>query len=483
VNDVDLAAPLRAALDSAGYTEPAVEAALGRPVSQLDPATDVRRLAGAGRLGTLIRLFLLGAPVRTASLRDALAPAVLDRLQLAGLVRARSGVVTARVRLVPYAGLVLACDPLVPPSARLPRHVVDGVTLPARLLAALTLRHPMASVLDIGTGGGVHALLAARHSRRVVATDVNPRALRYAAFNVRLNGLGNVELRRGSLFDAVAGERFDLIVANPPYVISPEATLSYRDSGDRGDRFCQRLVQEAPRFLAEGGWSVMLVNWVHGQGEAWWTPLQRWIEARGVDAWLLRYQSQDPIDYAAAWNGALAAADPARYARALDRWLAYYRRLEIGAIAGGAILMRRRDATRHWLRADSFPNEVTEPAGEQIARMADAQDFVASLSGTRALLDARLSLVAHHRVDTTVTDDDGHQPDRTAVIRLEAPLAFRVEVPALTLALLTRMRGTQPLRDAIQRLAQTTGRPAETLTRTLLPGVRALVRCGLLERA
>lgn len=59
----------------------------------------------------------------------------------------------------------------------------------ARLLAALTVRRSIGTALDLGTGGGVQALLAARHSRRVVAVDVNPRALRYTAFNARLNGL------------------------------------------------------------------------------------------------------------------------------------------------------------------------------------------------------------------------------------------------------------------------------------------------------
>src|SRR5438270_327403 len=76
--------------------------------------------------------------------------------------------------------------------------------------------------LDVGTGSGVQALLAARHAREVVATDVNPRALAYAELNAALNGFTNLECRAGSMFEPVAGETFDLITCNAPFVVSPE---------------------------------------------------------------------------------------------------------------------------------------------------------------------------------------------------------------------------------------------------------------------
>ena len=74
---------------------------------------------------------------------------------------------------------------------------------------------------SIGPGCGIQALLAAKHSERVVATDVNPRALAFAAFNAALNGIDKIEFRLGDGFAPVEGESFDLIVSNPPYVISP----------------------------------------------------------------------------------------------------------------------------------------------------------------------------------------------------------------------------------------------------------------------
>src|SRR5438876_110103 len=105
-------------------------------------------------------------------------------------------------------GLLLACDLATTRSSRLPREYVDGLIESAPVLAALTVRRPAGSVLDLGAGSGVQALLAARHSRRVVAVDVNPRALRFTAFNARLNGLPHVECRRGNLFEPVERRRF-----------------------------------------------------------------------------------------------------------------------------------------------------------------------------------------------------------------------------------------------------------------------------------
>src|SRR5581483_11200196 len=109
-------------------------------------------------------------------------------------------------------------------------------------LAKLTVRRRVGSALDLGTGCGILALLAADHAGRVVATDVNPRAVNMAAFNARLNGLENVEALTGDLLAPVRGRRFGLIVANPPFVISPESGYLYRDGGRPGDDLLRELL-------------------------------------------------------------------------------------------------------------------------------------------------------------------------------------------------------------------------------------------------
>jgi HemK-related putative methylase len=73
-------------------------------------------------------------------------------------------------------------------------------------------------VLDMGTGSGAGAVFAARRGAQVVAVDINPEAVRCARMNVLLNGLDDrVEVREGDLFAPVAGQRFDLVLFNPPF--------------------------------------------------------------------------------------------------------------------------------------------------------------------------------------------------------------------------------------------------------------------------
>jgi release factor glutamine methyltransferase len=77
---------------------------------------------------------------------------------------------------------------------------------------------PGSTVLDMGTGSGVGAVFAARWAGRVVAVDLNPEAVRCARINALMHRLeGKIEVRLGDLFTPVAGERFDLVLFNPPY--------------------------------------------------------------------------------------------------------------------------------------------------------------------------------------------------------------------------------------------------------------------------
>jgi SAM-dependent methyltransferase len=474
----DLLAALRQHLGEAGYAEDGIRQVLGedsRPFSRHPELAVARRRLPEGPFGALIQLFLLGLPLDAGDARRALAPIPLERLSRVGLVERRARGIAATVRLIPHDGLLLACDRATPVSTRLPCDYVDGVIESAPVLAALTVRRPVASTLDLGTGSGVQALLAARHSRRVVAVDINPRALAFTALNSRLNGLRQVACRRGSLFRPVEGRRFDLIVANPPYAVSPESALRFRDSGRPADTFCRALVRQAPRFLREGGWAQILCHWVAGTNEPWWARLRTWVEGAGFDAWLLHDATYDPMAYATFWHAPLRRVSPPAYATGVDRWLRYYRRHGIEAIAAGAIFLRRRARGPNWLRADEVPAGRLGLAGDQILRTAAAQDYLARLPHDQALLDG---------VFRRVAGLEGMRwsggAGRTVVLELEDGLPFRVEVDADSLMLMARCDSRRSLRAVVADLGRTTGRAPTSLAPTLLPTVRRLVRQGFL---
>ena len=260
-DDREGVAQLREVLHGAGFTAEAVQQALTTDGAFSRNPEDFPlylRLMPESRLATLVKLFFLGVRVPRDEAAQALAPLALERVERIGIVRLEGGEAFSTVEISPTEDFLFAYDH---PEYGLdrPDHVL-GMSPPTKVLACLTVRRPVERALDVGTGSGLQALLAAQHSARVVAVDINPRALAFARFNAALNGFENVETREGSVFEPVEGEQFDLIVSNPPYVISPETDYIYRDSGLPGHSFCEGLVKRMPEFLREGGYAHVLVS-------------------------------------------------------------------------------------------------------------------------------------------------------------------------------------------------------------------------------
>ena len=236
-----------------------------------------------------------------------------------------------------------------------PPDFVTGPSSAARRVERLTIRKPVGTALDLGTGSGLQALLTARHAEHVVGVDINARGLAFARFNAALNGLSNIDFREGSWFEPVGDERFDLIVANPPYVVSPDSEFLFRDGDLSADAVTQMLLQEVPAHLEEGGLAHVMGNWAHGRDEDWRAPVETWLAGSGCDVLLLRYATVDPVLYAGQWNQLLAAQGREAFLTAVDRWLDYYRREGIEAITEGMVVLRRRPAGRNWVRAIEVP--------------------------------------------------------------------------------------------------------------------------------
>jgi methylase of polypeptide subunit release factors len=405
----------------AGLNELALAGLVGPAATSEDAALVLDRYHAAESLTTLVRLFVLAEPVP----RDTL-PVAPERLAEAGLAERDGDIVRPLVRLTPYAGVLVAHD-LDESRADL----VTGVNAASRTLATLTVRRPVASALEIGTGSGVEALLAARHAGSVVATDINPRALEFAALSARLNGL-ELDLRLGSFFEPVEGERFDLIVANPPFVISPDTDFVFRDSDLPGDGVCREVVRGAAAHLRPGGFATVLCNWVCRTPEERSEPLAAWVAGLDCDALLLSHGAVDPFRYASRWNEPLRS-DPQRYATAVARWLDYYEREGIAAIGIGAVVLRGREAPG-WVRGLVAPQPALGAAGDHILRLFEATDVLATIEDDAELLDRRFELLRGHRLDQTLVYDGGYEAaDVTLSLSSGVGLAGRIEPQALPL--------------------------------------------------
>lgn len=112
----------------------------------------------------------------------------------------------------------------VHPKAFLPRYTVTSSFL------AMNLRiGKSAQVLDLGTGIGIQAIFAAEKAKRIIATDINPHAVKCARINVNLNKVKHkVEVRKGDMFEPVKNEKFDVILFNPPYITRRPKTMLER---------------------------------------------------------------------------------------------------------------------------------------------------------------------------------------------------------------------------------------------------------------
>jgi release factor glutamine methyltransferase len=131
-------------------------------------------------------------------------------------------------------------------------------------------------VLDLGTGSGAIALAIAgeRPRGRVIATDLSPEALAVARRNADRLNITNVTFRQGSWFTPLDDARFDLIVANPPYVAEHDPHLAEGDlpaeppgalvAGATGLEMITAIINGAPRFLRAGGWLLL----EHGYNQA-----------------------------------------------------------------------------------------------------------------------------------------------------------------------------------------------------------------------
>jgi SAM-dependent methyltransferase len=380
--------------------------------------------------------------------------------------------------MLPYGDLLLATDRPPPTEAELRPDFVMSVGAATIALANATVRRPVRRTLDLGCGCGTLGLLAAEHSAQVYALDRNPRAVEYARFNALFNGLSNVVAREGNLFDPVADLRggFDLVVCNPPFIISPESRFLYRDSGMRGDEICRTIARQVPEFLAEGGLCQMLCNWAHVAGQDWRRHLAGWFEGGGCDIWVMRFETTDVAAYADAW--AHKADNPAAM---LEDWMAYYRQNGIEAVGLGLVCMRRRTGGRNWLRIEDGVKPA-RPIGDDIVTGLRVRDFLEE-ADDEALLASRLVAAPEVRLEQRCEPRDGGWAVTESVLSRDKGISARGAADPYVATLVARCTGRRPLGELVAELAASLGRSPAEVAGPLLGIVRQLLLQGLLVPA
>jgi SAM-dependent methyltransferase len=475
VADAERLFRVRDVFDSAGFTKERVLALLDEADSVSAKLTKsaiprlLHRSSGGAPLDTLFRLFLLGTKAAPEAVREAVAPLTPADWVEMGLLQEAEGTFTSPFQIMPTEESLLLQES---PWGKAPEQTrvmpISGSTL---TLAHSMIRKPGDVALDVGTGGGVLALLAGQHHREVLAVDCNPRAINVATFNALLNRMPHVVCRQGNLFEPAAGQTFDLVVANPPYVISPEKTAFYRDSGLPGDGVSSEIVRSVPRFLRPGGFAQVLINWGQVSGASWEDRLRGWVEGSGCDAFLLSIETLPAEKYAGYWLPD-EPSDVDAQARRYEKWLDYFRQESFEAIGYGLMTLRRKAAPGPtWFAWETYPKQ-SGGCGDSILRCFAQRDFLEAHPRDEELLDACYRLSPLIRADQERRPGPAGWQMVKSQIRLAEGLAFTVEADAVAFLLLSRMMGARTMRAVLTDAAATLGKPLPALIEGAMPFVR-----------
>ena len=386
-NDVLLT--LRRRLQEVGFNEPNVCQRLGKAPQEIEP-TDLPYLdhfhLRQEPLDDFIRLFLLRGTLGEDRARSLLGSESFDFLLETATIEVTAGLCKAQVDLFPVEDLVIATDHRYQVLAddSLSEDPVMYVGRDSIGLVKTAPREHSQSHLDLCTGSGVQALVAASYADRVVGVDLNRRALRFSRFNAALNGITNVSFHYGDLYEPVRCQRFESITANPPFVPSPSDKLSFRDGGADGEKILRRIIGNAHRHLEKKGRISIVTDLVDSDSYA--EKLDHWWFGRGMCAQILTTANRNEALFSVPHAHAPFGQTFEDYSDELSRWIRSYRAAGLKAVNFGYILLRQSLQ----LDQNDILQRVVESPLEPIYKLAaELLDFQ-ELRGTGALAGLQL---------------------------------------------------------------------------------------------
>ncbi len=391
----------------------------------------------------LASLFLQAADIPKQRADEVLpAPGVEPLLEL-GLVELVDRAYRAAVLLYPLAGLHIASD--------FPGRDLAGEDFVFPAISQQTWEYlsilpdtPCDSFLEIGTGSGAAALLAARYARAVTATDISPRCLHFAEFNRRLNAVEGVRFLHSDVFDALPpGETYDRIAAHPPYVPWTGEQEAYRHGGPDGEAVLRRVLAGLEQRLRPGGTCHLAAMGLDTRD----TPLEHRIrgmlEPMPADLLVAERETLSPLEFVLPWKEGedmsfeeawgLSQVLQAAGATALVRCS-----ILIGRPLG--------DCQNRTFRRRAGPAAGALELAEELARERREWSW-------ESLLAAAPELAGEVQLETlSLPSEEGWQP-RTRILESANPFVFRTDCPQWTADLLPQLDGRRTLGELLEPLA------------------------------
>jgi SAM-dependent methyltransferase len=336
------------------------------------------------------------------------------------------------------------------------------------------------NALEIGCGAGTIALVLARRVGRIIATDINPRALTMARMNAAVNGIENVEFRAGDAFSPVASEVFDLVVSQPPFVARPPSArdTAYLFGGLRGHEMSLRLLATMGAHLAPRGRAILLIQWPEYGGPPPEDLARGAIGGDDARVLFLRYPPADLDVHCAMYAAVESGGDSDEYARRVAAWSDHLDRLSIRALQSTLTVVQRDPVAPAWTAAmDVVPDCADSITSAHIDRTIAAHDL-ASMPA-EDLLGAKLRPPEGIVFGKEYTLDEPRSP--RIIARLpESSLGQAVDLSEASLLLISLVAEAESVGRAVDDFAARQGLAKDKAVEQMLPAIRQALRLGVL---
>ncbi len=481
----DQFARLRSMLADAGFTTPAIQERTGpmlfEELARIPDPSEGQ--APADGLAALVHLFIHGLDLPRATVERTL-PGELCRLLLGvGLLDSQPddpGTLRAPLALYPARGLLIVSDHWRHFSGEMPSDVVYPAltTNTVEFIDALPA-DPCDALLDIGAGTGIAALLgASSYARLAWAADITSRSTQVAAFNARLNGIGNLRAVEGDLYAPVAGLRFDRIVAHPPYAPTPRSRIVYRDGGEDGEQVMRRIIEGLPEHLRPGGRLYCRCIVTDRKG----MPAEQRVRAMlgaaeaGFDVMVVARSIVQPAPHFCRElaRGQMTASE---YEERMHGITA----LGVETFVIGFLVIERHETARPPLttRRELAHGVRQDPAWFEWLfrweRMAQDPTFAARLLEARPEISRNTEIVMSHRAEA------GRLRAVSCTISARAPFLFNLEGPPGLALLFERCDGSRTFAALREEMSELGVFPADMPVDEFVRLARVLVEGGVLE--
>jgi SAM-dependent methyltransferase len=401
-------------------------------------------------IDALIRLFLDGEVVKESVAAKLLPEEAIESLAALNLVVVAPAGWCSTILIYPGFDLFMASDRAPDPNRKEeslpPDAVYPAVIENTREFIASLSETKCEALLDIGTGSGIAALLAAsEYATHAWGVDITARAVHFAEFNRRLNGIANTTFLEGDMYAPVEGMTFDRIVAHPPYVPAAKTRLIYRDGGEDGEQILRRVIEGLPRFLRPGGTFYAAAMAADCEGEMFEERIRKWLGAsrREFDLVLVSHWLRKPEQFLDTTRSkGNVPADEIAYLE--DLW----KRRKVEYLLHAGIVLRRLAETRPAITARAQKGKGM--TRHHIQWLLDWETRGRNPASIEWLMSLRPSIAPECRLLVQHSVRDGRFAPQDFMLACPTPFDSECRVESWLAASISRCDGAKTLRDHIQ---------------------------------